>query len=81
MAAKNSKLVRFIKKWRIPFALLTAGLYATAIVLLVVVFPDVSNLWVSVFVLVSGFTAALTTVSDLLVSSETDETSESIENP
>lgn len=63
-----------------PFAVSTSLLYAVAIVLLIVVFPDISNLWVSVFVLVSGFTASLTTVADLLVSSEVDETAESIDN-
>lgn len=70
----------FIKRWRMPFAVSTSLLYAVAIVLLIVVFPDISNLWVSVFVLVSGFTASLTTVADLLVSSEVDETAESIDN-
>lgn len=67
---RNSKLVRLIKRWRVPFAGLTAALYVVAIVLLVLVFPDVSNLWVSIFVLVGGATASLSTLGDLMVSAE-----------
>lgn len=67
---KNSRLVRFIKRYRLGFAALTAALYMAAILLLVFVFPDVSNLWVSVFVLVSGLTASLTTLGDLMVNAE-----------
>jgi hypothetical protein len=66
----NSRLVAFIKRWRVPFAAVSVGLYAVALVTVVFVFPDVSNLWVSVFVLVSGFTAGLATLADLLVSAE-----------
>lgn len=67
---KNSKLVDFIKKWRVEWAVFTVITYLIAMLLVVLVFPDVSNLWVSIFVLVSGATAALTTLSDLLVSAE-----------
>jgi uncharacterized Tic20 family protein len=71
MAKKhNSKIVDFVKKWRMEFAVFTALTYFVAMVLVIVFFPDVSNLWVSIFVLVSGFTASLTTLSDLLVSAE-----------
>lgn len=63
-------MVRFIRRWRIPFALATVALQTGAVVLVVVVFPDVSNLWVSIFVLVSGLTAGLTSLADLLVSAE-----------
>lgn len=66
----NSALVRFIKRWRVPFAASSVLLYAVALVTVVFVFPDVSNLWVSIFVLVSGFTAGLATLADLLVSAE-----------
>lgn len=67
---KNSKIVKAIKRYRLHFAVVTALLYFVAIALLVVVFPDVSNLWVSIFVLVSGLTASITTLGDLLVSAE-----------
>lgn len=67
---RNSKFVKVIKAYRVHFAVATAILYFGAIVLLVVVFPDVSNLWVSIFVLISGLTASITTLGDLLVSAE-----------
>lgn len=67
---RNSPLVKWIKEYRVEFAVCTAILYLVAIVVLVFVFPDVSNLWVSIFVLVSGLTASITTLGDLLVSSE-----------
>ena len=64
----DSDLDRF--RFRIGFAAISVLLYAAALALVVLVFPDVSNLWVSVFVLVSGFTAGLATLADLLVSAE-----------
>jgi hypothetical protein len=67
---RNSQLVAFIKRWRIPFAVATVSLQALAVAMVVFVFPDVSNLWVSIFVLVSGLTAGLTALADLLVSAE-----------
>jgi hypothetical protein len=67
---RNSPLVKWIKEYRLEFAAATALLYVLAIVLLIFVFPDVSNLWVSIFVLISGLTASITTLGDLLVSSE-----------
>lgn len=63
-------LVHVIKKYRLAFAWMTLAFYAIAIVLVVVVFPDVSNLWVSVFVLISGLTASITSVGELLVSAD-----------
>ena len=67
---KSSRTVHIIKKYRVGFAVVTAVLYAVAMVLVVFLFPDVSNLWVSIFVLVSGFTASVTTLGDLLVNAE-----------
>lgn len=67
---RNSPLVKWIKEYRLEFAVCTALLYFIAIVFLIFVFPDVSNLWVSVFVLISGLTASITTLGDLLVSAE-----------
>jgi hypothetical protein len=66
----DSWIARCIIKYRMPFAVITAILYAIAILLVAFVFPDISNLWVSIFVLFSGFTASIATLGDLLVSTE-----------
>ena len=70
---RPSKLVAFIKRYRIAWAVITLLLNALAILLVVFVFPDVSNLWVSVFVLFGAFTASATTLGDMLVSAEESE--------
>ena len=67
---RPSKLVAFIKRYRVAWAVITMMLNLLAIVLVIFVFPDVSNLWVSIFVLFSGFTASVSTLGDLLVSAE-----------
>jgi len=63
-------LVTVIKRYRVEWAVLTLLLNALALALVVVVFPDVSNLWVSIFVLFGALTASVTTLGDLLVSAE-----------
>lgn len=68
--APTSVLVRFIKHWRIRFAVMTVIFNLAALLLVVVVFPDVSNLWIAVLVLVTGLTGSLATVADLLVNAE-----------
>jgi hypothetical protein len=73
---RDSRVVDLIKRWRTEWAVFTVLTYLAAMILVIVVFPDVSNLWVSIFVLVSGFTAALTTLSDLLVNAEETSTEE-----
>jgi len=70
---RPSKLVALIKRYRISWAVLTLALNALAIILVVFVFPDVSNLWVSIFVLFGAFTASVTTLGDMLVSAEESE--------
>jgi hypothetical protein len=70
---RPSQLVAIIKKYRISWAVLTLALNALAITLVVFVFPDVSNLWVSIFVLFGAFTASVTTLGDMLVSAEESE--------
>src|SRR3954470_2099650 len=67
---RPSKLVGVIKRYRIAWAVLTLALNAVAIGLVVFVFPDVSNLWISIFVLFAAFTASVTTLGDMLVSAE-----------
>jgi hypothetical protein len=70
---RPSQLVAIIKKYRISWAVLTLALNALAIMLVIFVFPDVSNLWVSIFVLFGAFTASVTTLGDMLVSAEESE--------
>lgn len=67
---RNVKIKEFIAKWELPWAVLTTMLYLGAVILLVTVFPDVSNTWVSVFVLVSGLTASLTALASVLKTKE-----------
>jgi hypothetical protein len=70
---RPSKLVAIIKRYRITWAVITLAANALAIGLVVFVFPDVSNLWVSIFVLFGAFTASVTTLGDMLVSAEESE--------
>ncbi len=70
---RPSKLVALIKRYRITWAVITLAANALAIGLVVFVFPDVSNLWVSIFVLFGAFTASVTTLGDMLVSAEESE--------
>jgi len=65
--------VAFIKRYRVGFAIVTMLLNALALGLVVFVFPNVSNLWISIFVLFGAFTASVTTLGDMLVSAEESE--------
>jgi hypothetical protein len=58
-AKAPGRLKTFVTRWEMAFHVTTVLIYAAAIVAVVVLFPDVSNLWVSIFVLTSGFTAAV----------------------
>ncbi len=62
----SHRVRRFIARWELPFGVVTVALYAAAIPLVFVAFPDISNLWVSLLVLFSGFTASLTALASLL---------------
>lgn len=53
-----SRLVRFVTRWEMAWHVGTVLAYVVALVLVVALFPDVSNLWVSIFVLFGSFTAA-----------------------
>lgn len=55
-----SKLRKFVTEWEMVWHVATLGVYAAALATVIIVFPDVSNLWVSVFVLVGSFTTAVT---------------------
>jgi len=70
---RPSKLVAVIKRYRVTFAVVTLLVNAVALLLVVLVFPNVSNLWISIFVLFGAFTASITTLGDLLVSAEESE--------
>ena len=60
MTAKApSALVRFVTRWEMVWHATTLAFFAAALVAVVVLFPDVSNLWVSIFVLIGSFTAAV----------------------
>lgn len=60
MMETGSRLKSFVTRWEMAWHLITVAVYALAIFLVVAVFPDVSNLWVSLFVLVGTFTASIT---------------------
>lgn len=62
-------LVRWIKRWRMEYAVITVLLYVAALPATVVVFPS-NSLWMALLVLFTGFTASLATLADMLVAAE-----------
>ena len=58
-AKAPGRLKTFVTRWEMAFHVTTVLIYAAAIVAVVVLFPDVSNLWVSIFVLVGTLTSAI----------------------
>ena len=69
MKTKPSRLVRFIKKYRLAWAWTTFAIYVVAIPATVLVFPA-NTMWLALLVLFSGMSGALTTLADLLVTAE-----------
>lgn len=67
---RKHRMKEFIAKWEVPWAILTVLLYVIAVLMLIFVFPDVSNTWLGVFVLVSGLTASLTALASVLKTKE-----------
>ena len=65
-----SRLKRFVVKWEMVFYAVTVFEALAAIVLVIVVFPDVSNLWVAIFVLMGGFTASVASAISAIKSRE-----------
>jgi hypothetical protein len=55
----KKRLREFVTRWELLWHASTIAFYVVALVLVVVLFPDVSNLWVSIFVLFGSFTAAV----------------------
>jgi hypothetical protein len=58
-AKASSRLQRFVTRWEMVFHVATVAIYAAAILAVIWLFPDVSNLWVSIFVLVGTLTSAI----------------------
>jgi hypothetical protein len=58
-AKAPGRLVQFVVRWEMAFHLSTVAIFILALALVVVLFPDVSNLWVSIFVLVGTLTASV----------------------
>ena len=58
-ARAPSRLRAFVTRWEMAWHVTTITLYVAALVAVVWLFPDVSNTWVSIFVLVGSFTAAM----------------------
>lgn len=63
---RQARVRDLVRRWRIPFAVVTAVAYLVAVFLVILVFPDVSNLWVSLFVLFGGFTSSVSALGALL---------------
>jgi hypothetical protein len=70
--ARNSLLVRIIKKTMVPWYLVTTLLYMAAIPMTIFVFPS-TTLLLTIFVLFGGFTASMASLASALVSAEQEE--------
>ena len=56
----RARLRAFVTRYEMVWHLATVAAFGLALLLVVVLFPDVSNLWVSIFVLFGSFTTAMT---------------------
>lgn len=54
------RLREFVTRYEMVWHGVTVLAYLVALLLVVILFPDVSNLWVSIFVLFGSFTTAVT---------------------
>ena len=70
---RKRALKRFVMRWEVPFYIFAAACYTGVVPLLVFAFPDVSNLWVSIFVLVSGLFSTIGACASALKSNDTEE--------
>lgn len=59
MRFDSVRIRKFVTRWEMLWHGFTVSLYACALVSVIVLFPDVSNLWVTIFVLVGSFTTAV----------------------
>ena len=63
------KLTALVREYRMEWAVVTVILYFVAIPATFIIFPN-NSLWLALLVLFSGLTASLTTLGDMLISSE-----------
>lgn len=75
----SSGLVKFLKRWTVPWYGLTVLLYALAIPFTIFVFPS-TTLILTVIVLFSGFTASVASLASALISADQDKALASVEN-
>ncbi len=66
-------LKRFIIRWEMHYYAASALLYVGAVPMLVVAFPDVSNLWVSIFIFVSGLLSTIAATASAIKTNDTEE--------
>lgn len=68
----RKKLAKFIKRWTIPWYIMTTLLYFLAIPFTVLVFPA-TTLILTVIVLFGGFTSSMAALASVLVTDEQDD--------
>jgi hypothetical protein len=75
MTPKGHKyhLRKFVERWDIPWYIFTVVLYAVAVAALFIVFPDVSNTWIGIFILAAGFTQSIGTLITAIKSQKPEE--------
>jgi len=66
------RMRRFVHDHIVAWSVVTVLMYALAIPLTFILFPDVSNLWISILILISGFTASLASLAAVLDDAEDD---------
>ena len=69
----KKRLREFVTRYELGWHAVTVALFGLALVVLVVAFPDVSNTWVSVFVLVGSFTTSVTAMIGALKTKSPEE--------
>lgn len=72
-SATKRRLKRAIIQWELQWYAASAVTYLMAVPTLVFVFPDVSNLTVSMFILVSGLFNTVAATASAIKSSDTEE--------
>ncbi len=74
MTTQTKKVLkRFVIRWELHLYVGAAIVYLAAVPTLVFVFPDVSNLWVSIFILISGLLNTLAATASAIKSNDTEE--------
>jgi hypothetical protein len=58
-ARAPSALKRFVVRWEMAVYVIALLFFAGSLVAVVFLFPDVSNTWVSIFIIVGSFFSAL----------------------